>query len=172
MANLIMFLTLECKNEHVLECDLPLKKNFSSPKIYNANGDLKKRWYVYYSYIDPQTGKLQRMKNICVTCNSYKTKEDRLSVLTQYRKKLLSLLQEEYNPYEYNPVLYDKRLHSEPIFVSVPKMPVAVFEDPKMTLKAAFDLALKLKKKLINPKTKSNYQNRIDNLLKWKNSWV
>ena len=69
-------------------------------------------------------------------------------------------------------MLYDKRLHSEPIFVSVPKMPVAVVEDPKMTLKKALHLALKLKKKLINPKTKSNYQNRIDNLLKWKNSWV
>ena len=38
-------------------------------------------------------GKLQRMKNIYGKCNSYKTKEDRLSVLTQYRKKLLSLLQ-------------------------------------------------------------------------------
>ena len=68
--------------------------------------------------------------------------------------------------------LYPKRLHPERVLVRVPEMPVAVVEDPKMTLKAAFDLALKLEKKLIYPKTKSNYQNRIDNLLKWKNSWV
>lgn len=44
---------------------------------------------------------------------------------------------------------------------------MAVVADSKLTLKEAFDLALKLKEKQINPKTKSNYQNRIDNLLKW-----
>lgn len=167
MSNLNKFLTFECPNEHVLEHDLPVKKSFSSPKIYNANGDLSKRWYVYFSFLNPQTGKLQRMKNIYGTCNSYKTKEDRLSVLTQYRKKLLSLLQEGFNPYEDNPLLYTKRLNPERDPVRVPEMPVVVVEEPKMTLKEAFDLALKLKEKLINPKTKSNYQNRIDNLLKW-----
>lgn len=36
-----------------------------------------------------------------------------------------------------------------------------------MTLKEVFDLSLKLKEKQVNAKTKSNYQNRIDNLLKW-----
>jgi len=167
MSNLNKFLTFECQNEHVLEHDLPVKKNFSAPKIYNANGDLKKRWYLYYSYLNPQTGKLQRMKNIYGTCNSYKTKEDRLSVLTQYRKKLLSILQEGYNPYEDNTYLYDKRLNPERVPERVPEIPVVVVEDPKMTLKEAFDLALKLKEKQINPKTKFNYQNRIDNLLKW-----
>lgn len=167
MSNLNKFLIFECQNEHVLEHDLPVKKNFSSPKIYNANGDLKKRWYVYYSYLNPQTGKLQRMKNIYGKCNSYKTKEDRLSVLTQYRKKLLSLLQEGFNPYHDNPDLYAKRLNTERVPLCVPETQISVVEDPKMTLKEALDLALKLKEKQINPKTKSNYQNRIDNLLKW-----
>ena len=167
MSNLNKFLTFECPNEHVLEHDLPVKKSFSSPKIYNANGDLNKRWYVYFSFLNPQSGKLQRMKNIYGTCNSYKTKEDRLSVLTQYRKKLLSLLQEGFNPYEDNPDLYAKRLNPERVTSCVPETPIAIVEDPKMTLKEAFDLALKLKEKQVNPKTKSNYQNRIDNLLKW-----
>ena len=170
MSNLNKFLTFECQNEHVLEHDLPVKKNFSAPKIYNANGDLSKRWYVYYAFLNPQTGKLQRMKNIYGKCNSYKTKEDRLSVLTLYRKKLLSLLQEGYNPHNDNPELYAKRRNQEPVPSMVQETQIAVVEDPKMTLKEAFDLALKLKEKQVNPKTKSNYQNRIDNLLKWTNA--
>tara|TARA_R110000787_G_scaffold70646_9_gene157072 strand:- start:6617 stop:6808 length:192 start_codon:yes stop_codon:yes gene_type:complete len=40
--------------------DSPLKKKFSDPKIYTANGDLKKRWYIYFSYRDPLTNRLKR----------------------------------------------------------------------------------------------------------------
>ena len=40
--------------EHVFEHDLLLKKNFSTPKVYTANGDLKKRWYVYFSFRNPK----------------------------------------------------------------------------------------------------------------------
>ena len=64
MFNLNEILNFECQNEHVLEHDLQVKKHFSTPKIYNANGDLNKRWYVYFSYRNPKTGKLVRMKNI------------------------------------------------------------------------------------------------------------
>ncbi|TDD93769.1 hypothetical protein [Flavobacterium cellulosilyticum] len=88
MSNLNKFLTFECQNEHVFEHDLLLKENYSIPKIYNAKGDLNKRWYVYFSYLNPETGKRQRVKNIYGIANTYKTKEDRLSVLTLYRKKL------------------------------------------------------------------------------------
>ena len=50
MLNLNQFLNFDSQNEHVLEHDLLKKKNFSPPKIYNANGDLGKRWYVYFSF--------------------------------------------------------------------------------------------------------------------------
>jgi hypothetical protein len=39
--------------------DLTVKKNFSTPKIYSAKGDLLKRWYVYFSFRDPNTSKLK-----------------------------------------------------------------------------------------------------------------
>jgi len=42
---------LGSQNEH----DLEHKKQFSDPKIYDANGDLSKRWYVYFSYRNPET---------------------------------------------------------------------------------------------------------------------
>jgi len=46
MPNLNELLTFEYENAY----DLPVKKNYSFPKIYTANGDLNKRWYVYFSY--------------------------------------------------------------------------------------------------------------------------
>ena len=70
---------------------------FSTPKINTANGDLTKRWYVHYSYRDPKTGNLKRMNNIYGSANSYKTKEDRLAVLSIYRKRLIKLLKEGYD---------------------------------------------------------------------------
>ena len=108
MLFLNQLLTFDSENEHVLEHDLLKKKIFSPPKIYTANGDLSKRWYVYFSYRNPETGKLQRMKNVYGKTNNYKTKEERLSVLTVYRKKLLELLKKGYNPFGDNAVLYMK----------------------------------------------------------------
>ena len=82
--------------------DLPLKKQFSKPKIYNAKGDLTKRWYVYFSYRDPSTGKLMRQTPFYGNANTYKTKEERMAVLTIYRNIILKYLNEGYSPYEDN----------------------------------------------------------------------
>lgn len=59
MFNLNEILNFEYQNEHVLEHDLQVKKNFSIPKIYDANGDLSIRWYVYFLCQNPETGKLK-----------------------------------------------------------------------------------------------------------------
>jgi hypothetical protein len=74
-----------------------VKRNFSTPKIYSANGDLKKRWYIYFSYRDPHTGKLKRVTPFYGNANKHKTKEERLSVLVMYRKVLVRLLKQGYN---------------------------------------------------------------------------
>ncbi len=160
-------LNFEYQNEHVLEHDLLMTKNFSSPKIYDAHGDLSKRWYVYFSFRNPQTGKLQRMKNIYGKTNNFKTKEDRLSILSIYRRKLLRLLKEGFDPYQDNTALYASREVKQ---VSAPEkieIAVAVVEEIKMTLKEALDFALKLKEKLVNATTKKNYEYAIKNFLKW-----
>jgi hypothetical protein len=36
---------------------LSAKSNFSVPKIYTAKGDLSKRWYVNFSFRNPETNK-------------------------------------------------------------------------------------------------------------------
>ena len=86
------FLTFTIKNEHDLEHDLKKKPHFSLPKIYTADGDLSKRWYVYFSFRNPKTGRMKRLGNIYGKVNKYKTKEARLTILTSYRKNLLFLL--------------------------------------------------------------------------------
>jgi hypothetical protein len=103
------YLANEHDFEHDLEHSLSKMKKFSSPKIYSANGNLTKRWYVYFSFRNPKTGKLQRMKNIYGHANNYNTKEDRLAVLTAYRYKLLQLLNEGFDPFEDNSELYKNR---------------------------------------------------------------
>ena len=78
MDNILDFLTLEHRIEH----DLEHKTQFSIPKIYNANGNLDKRWYVYFSFRNPATGKLVRQKNVYGKTNNFKTFEERMYLLS------------------------------------------------------------------------------------------
>ena len=87
-----------------------MKKNYSPPKLYTANGDLTKRWYVYFSFRNPTTGRLKRITPFYGEANKYKTKEDRLFVLSAYRKKILDVLKKGYNPFEDNTELHQKNL--------------------------------------------------------------
>jgi len=109
MQTIYELITLEYQNEHDLEHTLGHKTQFSTPKIFDANGNLKKRWYVYFSYRHPETGKLVRQKNIYGKANRFKTKSERYSVLNLYKKRLLKFLKEGYSPYADNNELYQKQ---------------------------------------------------------------
>ena len=74
-------------NEYANAYDLSTNSLFSEPKIYIANGDLSKRWYVYYSYRNPKTGKMERQNPIYKDINRYKTKYERMENLS-YSEKL------------------------------------------------------------------------------------
>lgn len=159
--------------EYESEYDLSQKKLYSDPKIYSANGDLSKRWYVYFSYRNPKTGKLKRLAPIYGIVNTHKTKEARLSILVSYRKSLLKYLKRGYNPYEDNLKLHnsekdggklDRALTSQD---SKKANEINLNEELEMTLEEAFGFSLKLKEKVIGEKTKKNYENRIKNFLKW-----
>lgn len=172
MSTLQEFLTFEHESEHVLEHDLSNKKLFSAPKIYNANGNLSKRWYVYFSFRNPSTGKLERMQNIYGKTNVYKTKEDRLTILSSYRRNLLKLLKEGYDPFKDNTDLFLKRkekahdsivepTQTERLRNNKKEISETVIETPKMTLKDAFDFGLKLKEKAVNPRILEAYTQKL-----------
>ncbi len=168
MLNLNQLLTFDSQNEHVLEHDLLEKKNYSNPKIYNANGDIKKRWYVYFSYRNTATGKLQRLKNIYGIANKYKTKEERMSVLVVYRISLLKLLKKGYNPFEDNTEFYQK-LTSKTKSTTPRSAIIEKQEETSMQLQEAFDFGLQLKEKVVSKRTIKDYKNKVDNFMRWLN---
>ena len=163
-------LTFEHESEHVFEHKLLVKKNYSSPKIYIANGDLKKRWYVYFSFRNPKTGKLERMKNIYGTVHHYKTKEERLTVLSIYKRKLMFLLSQGYDPFLNNSELYlqkNKKLEKSMAKDETIEVPSTALEPKQMSLQEAFEFGLKQKEKILSATTKRGYVNHIKNFLKW-----
>ncbi|SNR48778.1 Phage integrase, N-terminal SAM-like domain [Maribacter sedimenticola] len=173
MPNFKELITFEYENEYKSAYDLSVKRNFSIPKIYSANGDLNKRWYVYFSFRDPKSGKLKRQTPFYGNANTYKSKEDRLSVLVTYRKVLLRLLKQGYDPYSDNVELHQS-LHSKNRTTVVPESyekdngssePIA--EKRKMTVQEGFEFAIKLKEKVISQTTKKDYESKIKNLLEW-----
>ena len=106
MQTIYKLITLESENEHDLEHVLEHKSKFSEPKIFDANGDLTKRWYVYFSFRNPENGKLQRMKNIYGKANRYKTAAERYTILNLYKKRLSYFLENGYNPFKDNTEFY------------------------------------------------------------------
>ena len=113
MPNILLL--LQRVHQHVHQTAHTLeKKIFSQPKIYTGgvnitlwnelskaeqNQALLKDWYIYYKFKDDKTGKLKRMTNIKGGCNKFKTKKERLKILTQLRDALEYLLDKGLNPY-------------------------------------------------------------------------
>lgn len=108
MLNFQQLIESEYRSAYESAYDLTMKQQYSEPKIYLGNNDLSKRWYVYFSYRNPETGKLTRQTPIYGDANTYKTKEERLAVLTIYRRVLLKLLKQGYSPYEDNTELHTR----------------------------------------------------------------
>jgi len=189
MKNIYELVTLELQNEHDLEHDLEYKSPFTTPKIYDANGDLSKRWYVYFSYQDPDTGRLKRMKNIYGIVNKYKTKEARYSILRIYKKRLYHLLKEGYNPLVDNTAFHQNKINdaksqepgngqkkrilakaTEDTYSNLAQSPKADQPDSSVQGKRIEEgilYGLKLKQNLVADKTMADYKNRCDGFLKW-----
>ncbi|WP_435137270.1 tyrosine-type recombinase/integrase [Formosa sp. A9] len=110
-----IFLLLRTVYDNVY--DLPMKIDYSEPKIYTGGVDinhwskltkkekdsaLKKNWYVYYAFRNPKTGKLQRQPYIKGGANLYKDRKSRLHILKVIQTSLLIILEEGFNPYTDN----------------------------------------------------------------------
>ena len=176
MFNFKEMLTLAYESEYETAYDLSEKKNYSIPKIYTAKGDLSKRWYVYFSFRNPETGKLKRITPFYGNINTYKSKEERLQVLTTYRKVLIRLLKSGYTPFGDNTELFQKLNNKvNSTYESPSTLPLSKQnhnaniekEEPKMGITEAFDFAVKYKERLVSPITAKSYKNRAKSLLKW-----
>ena len=123
-------------------------KLFSKPKIYDAKGDIKKRWYVYYSYRNPHTGKLERQTPIYAGINKYSSIHERKEAAKNLCWAIENLLKNGFNPYE-------KSLLDEEI--------------KQYTIKEAVDYALKNKKNTLSENSYSDFKIRINKFVRWLN---
>lgn len=188
------------QNVHDYVHDLPMKPNYSGPYIYTGNVDIKtwstlskvekeealsKEWYVYYSFRNPQTGKLVRQTNIKTGVNSFKTKQERYAKLVTIQDNLLFLLKRGFSPYTDNSILEEKTLQKLDSEINgtttIPvvkekkpeKIPVVkatkkqVVADNEKSIKEAFQFGLKTKKSVLGATSYSGYQGRINRFLTW-----
>ncbi|WP_052184192.1 tyrosine-type recombinase/integrase [Psychroserpens sp. Hel_I_66] len=166
------FITFAYECEYDNAYDLSKQRSFSNPKIYTARGNLKKRWYVYFSFRNPDNGKLKRLTPFYGTANQYNTKEERLEVLTVYRKTLLKLLNLGYNPFEDNSALHSKltqtrKTESEQNLPSEKSGEATQVEEPKMRIDQAFQFGLKQKERVVSKRTLKDYENKTNSFLNW-----
>ena len=63
------------------------------------NFDISKNWYLRWSFRSPISGKLERQKNYKGGVNYFKTKDERLKILQEFKKELIKLIKDGYDPY-------------------------------------------------------------------------
>lgn len=152
------------QNEYVIEYSLKGKKDYSEPKIYDAGGDLKKRWYVYYSYRDPKTNKLKRQPPIYKGANRFKTKAERYEILMAYKLALKKLLSKGYNPYE-NFKVTDAKIEKEEKEVS--KENNIAFKVTDYTTIEALEFAVEQKESYWSDRAKITINGHYKRFVRW-----
>jgi integrase len=195
MSNILLLLQRVHQNVHQTRHSLD-KKNFSEPKIYTGGVDItlwnelskeeqsqaiSKDWYIYYKFLDATSGKLKRMPNIKGGCNRFKTKRERIAILTKLRDALEYLLEKGLNPYlDADLSLLDAETPNsseskKAITTPIPNKPevTKISEpiktepiEPVLSIKEAFEYALKIKKKSLNETSYMNFAGRINRFKK------
>ncbi|WP_379660207.1 tyrosine-type recombinase/integrase [Psychroserpens luteus] len=169
-----------------------MKSKFSEPKIFTGGVDiskwskltkkqqevaLKKDWYVYYSFRNPETNKLNRQINIKGNCNSYSTKSHRLKILKPIQRQLHNILEAGFNPYsDDNSQVKDVLVGKVPSIDTIPettqvKSILLVTEVKKDNNELSIDdsvkLVLKIKQKVLNENSYPKFKSRINRFFKW-----
>jgi len=157
MPKFNVFLLNEYANAYVLTA----KRNYSEPKIYDANGDLTKRWYVYFSFRNPQTNLLEKQTPIYGGANKFKTKQERYEVLNAYRKQLKKALEEGLSPYEDNEKTLEA-IAEKPVSQTTPKK-----EEQNVAIAEAFALALKIKQSVLSKTSFPSFNSNVKRFEKW-----
>ncbi len=138
-------------------------KQYSKPKIYPKIVTTKplsaftkadkeaimkkhKRWYIYYSFLNPSTGEMKRQPAIYFNINRrYSDFDDRLKNIKLLRKSIENLLKRGFSPYE-------GELNTE-----------------MYTAESALNFALSLKRKTLKGKSYQDYENRLSHFKKFLN---
>jgi len=75
---------------------------YKEVKINDANGDLSRQWFVYYSFKHPESGKYVRFRKFI--SNRIKTKSGRWKKAHELKKQINSKLHSGWNPFSTNEI--------------------------------------------------------------------
>jgi len=167
---------------------LPMKAQFTEPKIYTGGvstslwskltksqqkNALAKEWYVYYSFRHPVTKKLVRQNVIKGGVNRLKTKRERYKFLKLIQRNLLLMLENGFNPYEYNEELETSFFNKSSVTIKNVKQTELKSTDTNLdegsicTIEEAFTLGLSLKQKTLAETTYPRFKSRIKQFKEW-----
>jgi integrase len=134
-------------NEYANAYDLEYKSQYTAPKIYDANGDISKRWYVYYSFRNPATDKLERQTPIYAGVNRFNTLRERKHAIKILAKAIENILESGFNPYDEDSVAID--------------------ETKNYSISEAITFSLELKKNTLKDNSFRDYRIRLKSFEKW-----
>lgn len=117
-----------------------MKEKFKKPRLYDADGDLTQRWYVFYSYLNPETNKYQRFLH--AISSRIQTSSGRREKAYLIMQELNAKLNEGWSPFS----LIEKR------FVG---------------LLTALNFVQELKESSVRQRTSSTYKHHIATFRKW-----
>ena len=158
--------------------------NWSSLSKAQQKEALEKDWYIYYSFRDPKTNKLVRQPNIKAGANKFKTKNERLQFLKTLQRNLQLLLEKGFNPYENNQEQLTSHFETkqkttkENQNIDAPKINALTMREKveesrhdnvssQMPIKEAFELVLKIKKKVLSTTSYPNFSSNVKRFEKW-----
>ncbi|CAM3969112.1 site-specific integrase [Flavobacterium cucumis] len=142
MPKITDILKIEYANEYVLGYN----KQYSEPKIYDANGNINGRWYVYYSFRNPETGKLERQAPIYAGVNQFKDLKERREAVKILRESVSIILKNGYNPFNQES---------------------NIDEVKKYSISESVDFVLNLKKNSFKESSYKDFESRINQFKKW-----
>ncbi len=86
--------------------DMKRKKLIILPKLSDAGGDIRKDWFIYYSYRNPKTGKMQRFR-IYEGFKSINNINARRRYADKKIRELTEKLKHGWTPFDDDQVIYD-----------------------------------------------------------------
>tara|TARA_R110000787_G_scaffold105172_1_gene212623 strand:+ start:403 stop:1683 length:1281 start_codon:yes stop_codon:yes gene_type:complete len=73
---------------------------------------LNKSWYIYWSFRNPKTYKLERQHNLKFGVNRLKTFKERIQFLELHKKGLIEAIENGYSPFNLNDFEDEKKVHT------------------------------------------------------------
>lgn len=141
MSKELIILLTEHETEHSEYMQKP--KPYTKPKVSKG-----KRNYIYYSYVDPETGQMTKQKNIYLSAHRrFPNRIERLRYLNEKRKHLEKLLKDGWSPYA-NKMLVDPDLNVK-------------------TISEAFEYAMSIKKAIVAGSTFKGYKSKVKLFENW-----